>query len=155
MSRVIAALSTELDASPLARADMPAMREALRAAALPADDLDAPDVMLFAFRRGGDNVGHGGFELHGEDALLRSIVVDPAFRGEGLGRRIVEWLGACARDLGGARGFLLTTNADRYFAKLGFAPVDRRDAPESIKATRQMAALCPSSAVLMMKALRQ
>ena len=145
--------SKELEASRLGQANMSALREALQAAGLPADDLDAPDVTMFAFQRAGKLVGYGGLELHGDDALLRSIIVDRKHRSEGVGRRIVAMLSACARDLGGKRGFLLTTSADRYFAKLGFASVDRRNAPESIRATRQMAASCPASAVLMKKAL--
>ncbi len=153
MSEAIARRPCELDASRLAPADMAAMREALRSAALPADDLDAPDVMPFVFRRAGDDVGYGGLELHGDNALLRSIVVDPDYRGEGVGRRIVELLSARARAFGAARAFLLTASADRWFAKFGFASLDRRDAPASIAATRQMAALCPASAVLMTKAL--
>ena len=65
------------------------MREALRLAALPADDLDDENVCAFALRDGGATVGYAGLELYGGDALLRSVVVDPARRGRGSGQAIV------------------------------------------------------------------
>ena len=138
----------------LAREGLAGLRAALRADGLPDDDLDADGVKLFAFDLGGDTIGYGGLEVRGGHALLRSIVVDPARRREGVGRRIVEFLGATAAREGVRRGFLLTTGARRYFERMGFVAVDRRDAPPEILATRQATGLCPASAVLMAKALR-
>ncbi|MGO9421294.1 arsenic resistance N-acetyltransferase ArsN2 [Roseiarcus sp.] len=138
----------------LALEDLVGLRNALRAAGLPEDDLDADGVSLFAFEQGGSVVGYGGLEIYGGHALLRSIVVDPARRREGLGRRIVEFLNANAARESVRRAFLLTTDARAYFEGLGFAAIDRRDAPPEILATRQATGLCPASAVLMAKALR-
>jgi N-acetylglutamate synthase-like GNAT family acetyltransferase len=148
-----AQMTDDLSATPLAPADLPAMRAVLRRAALPADDLEEPDVTLFAFARDGEVVGYGGLELYGDDALLRSIVVAPDRRREGVGRRIVALLLANAAGMGARRGYLLTTEAQKYFEGLGFAAVERRDAPPAIMATRQMAGLCPASAALMAKTL--
>ena len=146
-------MTEELRASPLVAEALPAMRAALRAASLPADDLDEPSLTLFAYERFGRVVGYGGFEVHGDVALLRSIVVRPDHRSEGIGRRIVELLIASAGGLGVERAYLLTTDARDYFEGLGFEVVDRRDAPAALMQTRQMAGLCPASAVLMAKAL--
>ncbi|HKI16165.1 MAG TPA: hypothetical protein VKA12_14380 [Roseiarcus sp.] len=66
-----------LRAAPLEREDLPVLRQALRAAALPDGDLDAGNVNLYAFQQGDGVVGHGGMETYGDHALLRSIVVAP------------------------------------------------------------------------------
>jgi GNAT superfamily N-acetyltransferase len=146
------AQTAAISSFPLPPGELPALRAALSAAGLPIDDLDAPCLGLFAYARNDRIVGYGGLEVYGDDALARSIVVALEHRGEGVGRRIVELLLAQAAGLGARRLYLLTTNAERYFAGLGFAAIDRREAPAAILATRQMAALCPASATLMMKA---
>jgi len=143
-----------LMANPLSVGGREAMSEALRRADLPTDDLDEAGVRAFAFAdRDGAIVGHGGLEIHGEHALMRSIVVEPSRRGRGEGRAIVDWLLAEASAHGAARVYLLTTTARAFFATLGFAAVARADAPAAILATRQAAGLCAASAALMVKAL--
>jgi C_GCAxxG_C_C family probable redox protein len=139
-------------ATPLAAGERAAMGEALRRAGLPADDLDDERVRAFAFAdRDGALVGYGGLEIHGDDALVRSIVVEPSRRRRGAGRAIVERLLAEAAALGVERAYLLTTNARVCFERLGFAAVARADAPPAILATRQAIGLCPASAVLMVR----
>ncbi len=142
-----------LFATPLAVGARAAMSEALRLADLPTDDLDDAGVQAFAFRDGEATIGYAGLELYRSDALLRSVVVDPARRRGGWGRAIVAATLAEARKLGATRAFLLTTNARAYFERLGFASIARAAAPEAILSTRQAAGLCPSSAALMVKAL--
>jgi len=146
---VTAALGAEL----LTPADFDRLRELLDAERLPAEDIREPDVRLFAFRDRGAAIGYAGLEIYGADALLRSVVVDPTRRRAGLGRAIVEATLAEARRLGATRAFLLTTTAMDFFARLGFAIVERAAAPAAILATRQAAGLCPSSAPLMAKAI--
>ena len=143
-----------LMATPLAIGARAAMSEALRSADLPTDDLDEANVQAFAFA-GADGVvvGYGGLEMHGEHALMRSIVVEPARRGRGEGRAIVDRLLAEASARGARRVYLLTTSARAFFATLGFAVVARAEAPAAILATRQAAGLCAASAPLMVKAL--
>ena len=64
-------------------------------------------------------------------AEVRSLVVDDAFRGQGLGRRIVrECLGE-ADSLGVQRVFALTYQ-EGFFRKLGFAAVDKDVLPQKI-----------------------
>ena len=143
-----------LEAQPLTRADNRRLTEWLDAEALPSGDLDEVGVRLFAFRDGEATIGFAGLEIYGFDALLRSVVVDPASRRGGWGRAIVEAALAEALRLGSTRAFLLTTAAKAYFERLGFASIARASAPEAIFfLTRQAAGLCPSSAALMVKAL--
>jgi arsenate reductase len=123
---------------------------ALGAADLPTDDLPDPGQRFFAYTTlGGHLVGYGGYELLGRDALIRSIVVDPAWRGRLVGRSLVLLLLRRAFDQGARHAWLLTTSAARYFEKLGFEHAQRADAPAIVMATRQAAFVCPSSAALL------
>jgi N-acetylglutamate synthase-like GNAT family acetyltransferase len=137
----------------LAAGDFRRLADWLEAEGLPSADLREPGVRLFAFRDNGAAIGYAGLEVYGTDALLRSVVVDPARRRAGVGRRIVDATLAEARRLGAARAFLLTNTAKAYFERFGFVAIDRASAPETILSTRQAAGLCPSSAPLMVKTL--
>lgn len=135
-------------------ADDSEFRAALAAAGLPTDDLAATGATFFAYETlDGRRVGHGGFERYGEEALIRSLVVDPAVRGSGIGRAIVPLLLFRAHRAGARRASLLTATAERFFAPLGFSPIERRAAPPAILATREAAALCPASATMMTRSL--
>lgn len=135
-------------------ADDAGLRAALMAEGLPVDDLHAPELTLFAYDTlDGTRVGYGGFELHGNDALLRSIVVPAEARGGGIGRNLVPLLALRAFEAGARRGFLLTEGAAAFFAKVGFKPIERSAAPSTILATRQASSLCPATATLMTRTL--
>jgi len=142
-----------LQAAPLAPEDFRRLADWLEGEGLPSADLRQPDVRLFAFRAGAATIGYAGLEIYGTDALLRSVVVDPAQRRAGAGRSIVEATLAEARALGATRVYLLTNTAKAYFERLGFAAIERASAPAAILATRQAVGLCPSSAPLMVRAL--
>jgi SAM-dependent methyltransferase len=70
-------------------------------------------------------------------------------RGSGLGawlvRERVEW----TQSHGIKSLYLLTIDAEHYFAKHGFIAIARDNAPPEIQASAQFADLCPSSATLM------
>ena len=130
----------------------PEMVGALRSAQLPIDDLRDPGRSFFRYATlGGSPVGFGGFELYGSDVLLRSMVVLPEMRGRGIGRNAALLLMRRAFDQGARNAYVLTTTAAPFFAALGFKPIDRDDAPTSIRSTRQASSLCPSSAALLAK----
>ena len=119
------------------------------------DDLIDPNLVLLRFRLpAGDTVGYGGFERHGDAALLRSIVVLPAYRGSGIGRNLMLLLMRRAFDAGAQQGYALTTDADDWLEKLGFKRLDRAQAPEEILRTRQATQLCPSHARIWSRSLR-
>lgn len=92
-----------------------------------------------------------GVELQGDAALLRSLAVDPGRRSRGLGKALVRAAERCARARGAGELYLLTTTAERFFGKLGYARADRNTAPRAIRQTREFESLCPDSAALMMK----
>ena len=137
-------------------AEVPASEPAVLVAdaGLPTDDLADPGRRFWRFCDArGDTVGVAGLEIHGDDVLLRSVAVVPSRRGHGAGRSIVRRTLAHAAALGARRAFLLTTTAQDFFTAQGFLPVERAMVPAPIAATREFAALCPASAVCMVKAL--
>jgi N-acetylglutamate synthase-like GNAT family acetyltransferase len=98
-------------------------------------------------------VGVAGIEVLGEAGLLRSVAVDEAHRGTGLGKRLVEGAEELARKEGVRELYLLTVTAADFFAALGYRVVPREQAPTDVAATEQFSALCPSSSKLMAKTL--
>lgn len=132
--------------------DAEAVRTLLAQAGLCVSDLTP--AILRDFRvahRGNTVVGAAGIERYADVALLRSVVVDPALRGMSVGRRLVEEVEANARTQGVKRLFLLTKDAERFFSKMGYASLSRKEVPGAITATAQFASLCPASYPLMAK----
>lgn len=79
--------------APAAASDAGAIAALLRAAELPHADF-APHLAHFLVARlpNGEIVGTIGAEVCGRDALLRSFVVAPPWRGRGLGRELLAAL---------------------------------------------------------------
>lgn len=136
-----------LAANPIA-ADAPDLRAALEAAALPTADLADGGRTFFRFEDRGRPVGYGGYELYGEHALLRSVVVVPEMRGKGFGRAVTEAVLARAAAAGARQAYLLTTTAEPFFEHAGFEPIARTGAPAEILATRQATTICSTAALL-------
>lgn len=147
-------MAPPLVAIPLAAWEREGLSAALKKAGLPADDVAEPSRHFWRFSFADDiPAGFGGLEIHGADALMRSITTLPPLRGRGFGRAIVKALEAEAVMLKCRSVFLLTTSAQAFFEKLGYAAIDRATVPDSIRATTQFAALCPDSAAVMRKRL--
>ncbi len=126
-----------------------AQREALEAEGLLVDDLEGPDRRYFSVvDEDGRAVGYSGLEHCDEtNALLRSVVVLPGFRSQGLGRQLVEL--TLAEVHPSADVYLATTNAANFFESVGFTLIRRDAAPKAILSTRQLSGLCPASAKIM------
>jgi arsenate reductase len=108
--------------------DLPAYLDLLARAKLPALGVADQFPQAYAVVRDGDRVIAGaGLEVHGQDGLLRSVVVDDAHRTGGVGRALVADRLAAARDAGLDAVYLRTETALAYFQRLGFVPSDRRD----------------------------
>ncbi len=94
-----------------------------------------------------------GLEIFGPVALLRSLAVAGEGRGQGAGKALVAAAEELARENDVMEIFLLTTTAEVFFSRLGYARTGRVRAPESIKSSREFADLCPDSAAFMSKRL--
>ncbi len=127
------------------------LRSALLAANLPADDIELPGRTFFEFEEDGATVGWGGFELHGTDGLLRSVVVEPSFRSKGIGSSLLTLIEHLAAERGATRLHLLTTSASRFFEQQGYQLQPRGTEPTLIAQTEQFKHLCPGSASYLCK----
>ncbi len=94
-------------------------------------------------------IGVVGFEVYGQAALLRSLVVANSHAGRGIGRALVVAAELLAARLGCRSVYLLTTLADAIFESLGFRRIERNAAPPEIQQSAEFSSLCPSSATVM------
>jgi len=130
------------------------VRRLLASAQLPVEDLTAAHLAhFFGCGPNDDPLGVGGVEIHGADALLRSLAVDEKARGKGCGKALVAALEQHARARGARRITLLTTTAPGFFTGLGYRVITRDKVPTHIRSTPEFSVLCPESAVIMTKDL--
>lgn len=107
----------------------------------------------FAVRDDGQLVALAGLEVHGEDGLLRSLVVDPAYRGQGLAAALVDAALERARRLKLRGVYLLTTTAHDYFVRCGFSDCPRTQAPEAIRESWEFSTGCPTTSAFMRRSV--
>jgi amino-acid N-acetyltransferase len=134
------------------RSDFDGIHWLLDLESLPSTDITADALDSFLVYR--DEIGVAGtvgLELYGDTALLRSLVVTNQHAGRGIGRRLVTAAEALARERGVQAIYLLTTSAETFFEYMGFRRVGREQAPPAIQRCSQFSALCPATAILMMK----
>ena len=138
---------------PASAADLWAVLALLDAAGLPTADVGLHFGDFFVIRDAHRLIGAVGVETYGDSALLRSLVVQPEWRGRGLGRRLLEYALTASRNRNVRTVYLLTTSAEGFFAPLGFERCDRATVPHAIARTSEFASLCPASAVCMRQQL--
>lgn len=133
--------------------DLPVALKLLRDAGLPVADVSAGRLALVAYEQQ-QVQGVIGLESCDDCALLRSLVVGEAARGSGVGVALVAALEDACRQRGVQELWLLTIDADPFFARLGYIARTREAAPDAIRSTAEFSSLCPGDAVLMSKVLR-
>ncbi len=127
--------------------DIEKMHTLLKESGLHTEDVAACDFMVAL--SDGAVVGGAGLEMHGNQGLLRSLVVNPSFRGQGVGRDLVDLVVARASEMALEEVFVLTTSAAPYFRRLGFARVDRSTIEGPVTSSLLFTTLCPESAAAM------
>ena len=130
-------------------ADLDAIERLLTAAALPTAGVAAVLADFLLIEVAGKLAACGGLEIHGDCALLRSLVVQEAMRRQGLGDTLCAALLRDARLRGIDEVYLLTTTAPQFFARHGFRAQSREQAPSAIRASQEFSQLCPQVAILM------
>jgi amino-acid N-acetyltransferase len=134
-------------------ADLPAILGLLEGAGLPAAGVYEALPHFIVAESNGGIVGVAGLELYDHSALLRSVAVDPSWRGSGVGRVLVERALSATRERGIRDVFLLTTTAEHYFPRFGFTCVSRDSVASEVRASAEFQGACPASAVAMHKTL--
>lgn len=133
-------------------ADLNAVRTLLAACGLPVDDVrEAPGTTQLVAEQHGALAGTVGVDVAGDLALLRSLAVAPANRGQGLGLLLID---AAERNAinGGARTLLMLTASAHSLAKAsGFDPIDRCALGDGALVFRQLSAACCAGATCYVK----
>ena len=129
--------------------DVGAIKALLTASSLPLQGVDEHWRTFVIARDGGRIVACGGAEAYQFAALIRSIAVEPKYRSQGLGRRIVRQLLDRLASRGLREFYLLTTDAEDYFRKRGFKTIDRDEVHPQLLSSREFQDACPSTATCM------
>jgi amino-acid N-acetyltransferase len=138
-----------------APSDLPTVLGLLGRAGLPTQGVDADALPNFVIaEHSGTPVGVVGLEVYRESALLRSAAVEEGWRGSGVGRALIDRALHLSKERGIVDVFLLTTTAEHYFPRFGFACVGRDSVPEAVQASAEFQGACPSTAVIMRKSMR-
>ncbi|HEU4682502.1 MAG TPA: arsenic resistance N-acetyltransferase ArsN2 [Gemmatimonadales bacterium] len=134
--------------------DLPVVMTLLGKAKLPTAGVEDPSHYIVAESEG-RLVGVVGLEVYGDSALLRSTAVEQDWQRTGVGRVLVEKALELARDRGLNDVFLLTTTAEHYFPRFGFACVSRDSVAKGVQSSIEFREACPVSATVMRKSLRE
>ena len=137
-----------------ANPDLSSVKQLLSDSGLPIEDITAQHLQhFFGCGSGSTLEGVVGLELYGEVALLRSLAVASSRRGSGVGPGLVAHAERYARDKGVQSLYLLTTTAEKFFLRRGYARIPRDEAPAAIKGTKEFSGICPTSSAFMVKYL--
>lgn len=134
--------------------DFAAALDLLKQARLPTAGVPATlEGYVVAVTPAGNLAGLAGLERYGALGLLRSVVVVPELRGAGVGRALSQRVVSEAGKRGVTDLYLLTTTAEGYFPKLGFAAIARSAIPSGVRESQEFRGACPETAIAMHLAL--
>jgi amino-acid N-acetyltransferase len=134
-------------------ADLPSVLGLLEGSGLPIAGIAQHLETTVVVREGTRLVGCAAIEPYGTAGLLRSVAVDPARRGRGLGTELTDAALALARQRGIRTLYLLTETAVPFFSRFGFAVVPRSAVAPAVHQSVEFTIACPASAVVMMREL--
>jgi amino-acid N-acetyltransferase len=139
---------------PVEPSDRGAVESLLARERLPLEGVAEHFATFIVAEHGEEVVGAAGLEVYGPYGLVRSVVVAPEVKGQGIGRGLTHQLLAQARARGLEAVYLLTTTAPDFFARLGFERIPREAAPAPLWASAEFQGACPASAIVMRLNLR-
>lgn len=140
---------------PAAPTDLAAVERLLSASNLPLEGVREALPAFVVAEVGDDVVGVAGLEVCRDNALLRSVVVQPEWRSHALGRALVTRVIADAEARGIHALYLLTTTAEYYFPNFGFHAITRDAMPDDVRGTTEFLGACPESATVMKRDFEQ
>ena len=135
---------------PLTQNNFSAALDLLKKNNLPTEDISEATSM-FVVEEQNTVTGTIALEYTGPDGLLRSLAVAEDHRQNGVGGELVSFIEAYAVRQGIQQLYLLTTTAEKFFAKRGYVVVERSAVSPFIENSSEFASVCPSTAVVMKK----
>jgi amino-acid N-acetyltransferase len=135
---------------PLTQNNFTAALDLLKKNNLPTEDISEA-TSLFVVEEDNSVIGTIALEYAGSEGLLRSLAVAEDHRQNGLGGELVSFIEAYAMRQGIQQLYLLTTTAEKFFAKRGYLVVERTAVSPFIQNSSEFASVCPSTAVVMKK----
>lgn len=130
-------------------ADLAPILDLLARSKLPGEGLADHLTTTLVAREQDSLVGCAALELYGRAALLRSVAVDPAWRGRGLGLRLTQAALDLARRHEVHTVYLLTETAGDFFPKCGFRRTTREAVDPAVRRSVEFTTVCPASALTM------
>ena len=141
------------DLRPAVPADRERIEALLDAEGLPTDGLRTEDTLVVVDHAVG--VGAVALERHGPSAMLRSLVVEPEKRRQGIGFRLVAGALEVARWSGVSEVHLLTEDAQGFFTRVGFEAVSAKVTREACASSPLVSGQCCSTATAMRLSFEQ
>ena len=138
---------------PAGEADLSAILALLEQHGLPQAGLSDHLATTLVARQGQAVVGSAALEIYDSAALLRSVAVDQARRGQGLGQRLTGAALDLARQHGVTQLYLLTETAGNFFPRFGFQPITRTEVAPAVQRSVEFTTACPASALAMRASL--
>lgn len=134
------------------RDDLPAVGALLKSFDLTAAGVEEHVHEFLVAEDTGEIVASSGLEVYGSGALLRSVAVHPDYRNRGLAKGLVTQLLDRARRAGVRDVYLLTTTAEAYFRRMGFATVARTDVDDAVRQSAEFGdSLCAGAVAMRLR----
>lgn len=143
-------LVTMIQLRPATVQDWPPIERLLVASALPVEGAREHLADFVVAERGGEIVGCAGAEVRGGAALLRSMAVSEGARGQGVGQALLDEMLVLLKRRNVRQVALLTTTAEKFFARQCFKVVAREDVPVALRDSQEFLGACPADATAMM-----
>lgn len=87
-------------------------------------------------------VGVIGMEYYEQAALIRSLAISPNLRKCGIAEELVQRALAELKSRGIGEVFLLTETAEKYFRRIGFNSIDRKQIPKQLLVNSELEQAC-------------
>ena len=123
----------------------------LSAEKLPVADLPLSLNNFLVALQNNEVIGVVGMEVYDTSALLRSLAVHAAHRGQGIADQLLQNIASLGTLKGITELYLLTETAPAYFEKKGFVNITRAEVPDGVQQSSQFSNVCPQSAIVMKK----
>ena len=144
-----AAAGTTTSIGPASGGDFDAIKRLLQGSLLPSRDVGEGRQRFIVASEAGRIIGCAGLQVAGEDGLVRSMAVHWTRRNAGLGSRLHQRLLLEAVLAGVKTLWVVTTTAEDFFVRHGFAKVEAAAVPAALQASEEFTAFVPGGSAVM------